>query len=354
LSHDPRPGFARFGALSDLLFFECDKSGKVVWMSQTTRLRLGPAARLVDAIDCGRGFHIFTASAADQYDTLRIRFTRLLEKGERVLVGGAIELDRTAARTAETAGLEGLEGRLACHLGHLLRVEQNLADRARYTRKGGHRLVRQMDLERQRLGRELHTGIGQALAAIRLQLEIIGAQSPSLPEPVRSALGRISALAEQALEQVRAVSHRLHPPEWQRLTIVEALRQLWDITGVADRFDADLRLETLAAEPPHPVKVLFYRAAQEALSNLIRHSQATRVEMTLASTGQRHTLRIRDNGTGFDPDRVLRGPATVAAGIGLRSIREQVEALGGEFRIHSGANGTTLELTLPAELPGEE
>ena len=354
MSHDPRPGFARFGALSDLLFFECDKSGRVVWMSQTTRLRLGPAASLVDAIGCGNGFRMITTSSAGRFDTLRIRFTRLLERSERVLVGGEIELDRTAGRTAETAGLEGLEGRLASHLGHLLRVERNLADRARYTRKGGHRLVRQMDLERQRLGREVHTGIGQALAAIRLQLEIIGAQNPLLPEPVSGALDRISALAEQALQQVRAVSHRLHPPEWQRLTIVEALRQLWDITGVAGRFEADLRLETLAAEPPHPVKVLFYRAAQEALSNLIRHARATRVEMSLTTAGRRLTLRIRDNGTGFDAGQVLRGPARVAAGIGLRSIREQVEALGGEFHIHSGANGTTLEITLPAELPGEE
>jgi signal transduction histidine kinase len=356
LSHDPRPGFARFGELSDPLFFECDKSGQIVWMSQGVRSRLGPASTLVDAWACGRGFHILTSAAtAADIDTIQICFTRLLEVRNRVLVGGYIQVGRQAGTMIEeTDSLRRLHSRFLGHLSHLSEAQWKLAARVGRRRAGGHRLVRQMDLERQRLGRELHTGVGQALAAIRLQLEVIDSQMVSLPEPVRNALNHISILADQALQQVRGVAQRLHPPEWQRLTIGEALRQLWEITGVPERFDAALNLADLAGEPAHAVKVLLYRTAQEALSNLIRHSGASRVEMSLLPAADRLVLIVRDNGKGFDPERVLRGPATVSAGIGLRSIREQVEAMGGEFLIRSGANGTTLEVTLPKELPGEE
>jgi signal transduction histidine kinase len=353
LSHDARPGFARFGVLSDPLFFECDKNGQIIWMSQTTRSRLGPATRLVDALACGHGFQIFTATTTD-VGTVWIRFTRLLETRNTVLIGGDIEIERRVGTAEETIGLLRLHGRLLRHVSRLQTAQQGLATRVRRSRAGGHRLVRQLDLERQRLGRELHTGVGQALAAIRLQLEVIESQNAALPEAVSNALGHISSLADQALQQVRAVSHRLHPPEWQRLAIDDALRQLWDMTGMPQRFEAAQDLHPPAEEPPHALKVLLYRVAQEALSNLIRHSNASRVEMSLVSAGERITLTVKDNGTGFDPELVLRGPAKVAAGIGLRSIREQVEAMGGEFSVLSGSNGTTLEVALSTELPGEE
>jgi len=115
----------------------------------------------------------------------------------------------------------------------LQRAERDLSIFARQRRQGnGRGAVRQIELERQRLGRELHTGLGQMLAAIRLQLEIVAALLPDPPTLVQQALSRISTLANEALEQVRSVSVRLHPPEWQRLTLETALQQLWDISGI--------------------------------------------------------------------------------------------------------------------------
>jgi two-component system NarL family sensor kinase len=75
--------------------------------------------------------------------------------------------------------------------------------------------------------------------------------------------------------------------------------------------------------------------------------------LTLETTGDFLTLMVSDNGHGFDTERYLLAPPTVSAGIGLRSVREQVEALGGEFRIRSGENGTKLEVALPAILSGD-
>jgi two-component system NarL family sensor kinase len=255
------------------------------------------------------------------------------------------------ARTAlgeEAGALLRLQSRFIQHYFRLQRLEQNLSSLAQQTRTtDGIGAVRQIELERERLGRDLHTGVGQLLVAIRLQLEVIATQLREPPAPVQHALDRIAALASDAGEQVRALSRRLHPPEWQRLTLEAAVQQLWDNSGVPERFAASLRIAALPREPEQEIKVVVYRAAQEALSNLARHAQASRVEMALEAQGGSVVLTIRDNGLGFDVARLLGAPVNVASGIGLRSIREQAAALGGKLEIVSGPGGTNLELALP-------
>jgi len=193
----------------------------------------------------------------------------------------------------------------------------------------------------------LHTGVGQLLVAIRLQLEVIATQLPDPPAPVQRALSRIATLANDAGEQVRSLSRRLHPPEWQRLRLEAAVQQLWDNSGIPQRFEASLRIESLPGEPEQEVKVLVYRAVQEALANLARHSQANRAELVLEARGDRVVLSIQDNGVGFDAAGLLNAPANVAQGIGLRSIREQAASLGGRLEIVSSPGGTRLELSVP-------
>jgi two-component system NarL family sensor kinase len=201
-------------------------------------------------------------------------------------------------------------------------------------------------MERQRLGRELHTGVGQMLAAIHLHLEAISAELPSPPANVGQALDRISTLAADSLEQVRDISRRLHPPEWQRLTLESAIRQLWEISGVPQRFEASLEVHALPWEPSLEAKVLIYRGLQEALSNLVRHSRATRVDVALEVSGGQIVLSIGDNGVGFDAQRAFSAPASLTSGIGLRAIREMAQELGGKLEVKSGADGTKLVVTV--------
>jgi two-component system NarL family sensor kinase len=202
-------------------------------------------------------------------------------------------------------------------------------------------------MERQRLGRELHTGVGQALAAIRLQLEVIAAELPVAPGSVAHALRNIATLTEETMEQVRSLSRRLHPPEWQRLTLETAIRQLWETSGVPECFAASLTLDPLPCEPYLEVKILIYRGLQEALSNLVRHSRATRIDAALEVRNGQLLLTIRDNGVGFDAERLFSARDNAAAGIGLRSIREAAQELGGRLIVESGADGTKLEISIP-------
>jgi signal transduction histidine kinase len=305
-------------------------------MSNRTRAVLGEPARIGETIPTGR--------------TRPLRVWRVWGTPESTIVA-AQPLERAEDLSS---GLFDLQSRWLEHFFHLLAMEQSLSLRARRKRPGGGRAaIHQMEMERRRLGRELHTGAGQMLAAIRLQLELIAAQMPEPPLEVRQALDRIGVLAGETLEQVRAISKRLHPPEWQRLTLEQAIRRLWDLSGIPRGFEARLEIDPLPSEPALEVKILTYRAVQEAFSNLLRHAKATRVRVSLHYSDGRLTLEIEDNGVGFNVEQVLHGPADVSAGIGLRSVREQAEALGGKMTVESGPSGTKLVVST-ALFPGEE
>jgi two-component system NarL family sensor kinase len=182
--------------------------------------------------------------------------------------------------------------------------------------------------------------------AIRLQLDLISA-ALSDPEPaVVHALDHAAMLIAEAHGQVRAVSSRLHPPEWQRLTLEQALRRLWDISGISQHYTGELRIELLTTEPDLDAKTLIYRAMQEALSNLIRHAGASRIDIVLARRGPWLVLEAQDNGKGFDPAR--RSDASGAtAGLGLRAIQELTEELRGQFLVETGPSGTKLVVSIP-------
>jgi signal transduction histidine kinase len=276
---------------------------------------------------------------------IAMRLFRLLKAIER----GLSHSGATSSRGGDPmATLLKLQSDFVGHHFRLQAAERNLSARARRVRRqDGSAVVRQIELERQRLARELHTGIGQMLAAIKLQLEFISAQRTDLPEVVRDALSRASILTADALEQVRSLSRQMHPPEWQGLALGTALTQLWELSGIPQKYHSSLRVETLPREPELEVKVLLYRAAQEALSNLSRHSKATKVEMSLTAQAANLTLEVRDNGIGFDRDVVLSTSAHIASGIGLRALQNQAEAVGGKLQIQSGMGGTTLVVSAP-------
>jgi signal transduction histidine kinase len=318
-------------SVAPTLLIQCDSTGRVLWMSPTARDLLGDQTHLTDlAVPMRRGRRVRLCAS---------QFCRVWTSRDSVLL--SIRLPEAPGPAA--ADFERLERRLFQKVFRLVAQERRLFDSARkHIKPGGRTAIRQIELERQRLARELHTGVGQVLAAIRLQVELISAELRDPPAQVSQALASITVLADGALQQVRSVSQRLHPPEWQRLTLASALRQLWELSGIPERFEGALVIDPLPSEPAPEVKALLYRAMQEALSNVLRHSKATRVQAELRATGGRVVLTIADNGIGFDFGKLRTAPASVSAGIGLRSIRELVEGLAGDFDMQSGPLGTKL------------
>ena len=310
-------------------------------MSSSARATLGPSATLLASIPRWR------PGGGSSDSPTELVYSRLLDLGGTVLIGARAVSPEIQADDVEIYLLR-LQSRFLLHYFRLLQAERKLANLSGRTgRSGGARALRQIELERERLGRELHTSVGQQLSAIRLQAEIIASQVPPGISLAQQALDLISALTADALEQVRSISKRLHPPEWQRLSLAAALEQLWELSGIPQRFEASLRIGPMSREPGLDSKVLLYRAAQEAVSNLIRHSRATHVEVALVERDGRIVLTFQDNGIGFDAAGVFTTPPSVSDGIGLRSIRDQAASLGGKLVIESGPSGTKLEITVP-------
>jgi signal transduction histidine kinase len=205
----------------------------------------------------------------------------------------------------------------------------------------GRKIVHELKRERSRIARELHAGAGQPLAGIKLNLEMLDDCADVLPQAGREALARLQVLSEQALEQVRAVSHNLHPPDWQGLTTGDALRYLVQSSGLMGRLKVDIDIRLLPVEPSHTVKIAIYRCAQECISNVARHSGATRFALSLLADGPVIELRLEDNGCGF-----LQAPSN-GNGIGLQAIREHTQALGGACDISGGPDGVKIRVRLP-------
>ena len=341
MSQGSQPGVALREPLAYPLLLECDSGGKVLWISQRAREVLGEPAHLIDLVLTTRPGR---ERGAPNFRVYSWHFWRVWESGGRVVVAARPPHLPDRSQTE----LLRLAARLMRGFFRLVENERRLGDRVRRRRggRGGRGAIRQIELERQRLGRDLHTGVGQMLAAVRLQLELIEAEMPLPPPKVKQSLDTIGTLNASALELVRNVSKRLHPPEWQRLTLEEAVRQLWALSGLAERFGGELRIEALPREPAVEVKALLYRAAQEAFSNVARHARATRVDVELRAEGERAVLKVSDNGVGFDVAQLWAAPASVAGGIGLRSVRELVAEAGGKFDMESGASGTKLVVTV--------
>jgi signal transduction histidine kinase len=326
------------------MLLECDRRGQIIWLSEEMRSVVGSPQSIAEILE-------FRATNSK----VRLRLFPVLQATDGLILAAEPEDRAVPAGTRHPSAFRHLELKLLYAYFRLHSIERRLSSQAARKRRGGGRVaLRQIELERRRLGSELHTGVGQMLAAIRLQLEIVTTQVVDPPAPVRQALDNIAVLAEQALAQVRSISRRLHPPEWQRLTLEAALLQLWDLSGISLAFEAHLDIQPLGREPEPEVKTLFYRAAQEGISNIIGHSKAHKVSMSLHSRGETLILVLEDDGIGFDLGKLKRRAPSLAAGIGLRSLVEQAQSLGAKIDIESGMNGTKLVLSAQFSIDPEK
>ncbi len=350
----------------DRLFMECDSEGKIVWMNERARMRLGPASNFLDAVPSAQVSEAWQLlrgrtsgdqpamnclfGASEGGSAVPVHFQRLLALDRKVVLSAQVRGRASDTGTSQEGLhlLREMQRTTARNYFRLLDAHRDLEGHVRRpNRQVGAILSEALETERTRIARDLHSGVGQTLAGIRMNLDLIDAKLPAPPKEVKECLDRIQLLADQSLDHIRSVSRRLHPPDWQRLGITEAIEMLWTTTGVTDRFRATLDLHRIQVEPSHPVRVALYRAAQEGLSNLLRHADATEVRLILEPQGDRVHFVLDDNGKGFDAQLVLGKPDSNMRGIGLRALREEIQGLEGEYNISSGPGGTRMEILLP-------
>jgi len=196
------------------------------------------------------------------------------------------------------------------------------------------RLVEVTEAERQRLARELHDQVGQNLTALGINLNIIRTQmSEEAPASARSRLDDSLSLVEQTTDRIRDVMANLRPPVLDDYGVVAAL----DWYGEQFARRTDIAVAVQGEEPvPRPaarVETALFRIAQEALTNVAKHAQATQVTVTVEVEGGNLRLVVSDDGIGFDPAQLTEPNGN--RGWGLLTMTERAEAVGGHCRIES-------------------
>jgi two-component system, NarL family, sensor histidine kinase UhpB len=193
--------------------------------------------------------------------------------------------------------------------------------------------------ERRRIARELHDEVGQGLTAVMLQLERTSQEAAA---PVSDQLQEAREGVRATLEEVREIARRLRPEALDDLGLSNALAALTNDMGRR----AGVRVERRLAPDVRPLEpdeeLVVYRVAQEALTNVARHSDASRAWLSLCRGDDgRATLVVSDSGCGFEP-------ATHADGTGLRGMRERAMLVGAALDVESRpGHGTTVRLRLP-------
>ena len=222
--------------------------------------------------------------------------------------------------------------------GLLQRIEEE-------RRRSGQLAMRAQEEERRRLARDLHDEVNQALTAILLRLEALAHETPAERAPEVAELKR---LVNQAMDELLNLARQLRPSALDDHGLVPAIETQLKRFGA--RTGIEVRLDT-RGDPDHlpeVVQTAIYRVAQEALTNVTRHAGATIVELDLAENEGGAELRVRDDGSGFDPSVIARNSEGPSGGLGLVGMAERARLVGGELDVRSApGGGTTITLRVP-------
>jgi PAS domain S-box-containing protein len=227
---------------------------------------------------------------------------------------------------------------------------QELEQKNAELRKLSARLLQIQDEERRRIARELHDSVGQLLAAISMNISNVSKEKGKLSSPAASAISENMRLVEQVSNEIRTLSHLLHPPLLDEIGLLSALK--WYIDGFSERSKIKVTADIPSdlGRLPRDVELSLFRIVQECLTNIHRHSGSLTALVRLARSRQGVTLEVKDEGRGFPPDGESIVSRSEAAGVGLRGMRERVRQLGGQLEITSNGAGTLVLARLPLRL----
>jgi signal transduction histidine kinase len=239
---------------------------------------------------------------------------------DRALEDNGELIDSVSAAAALALENERLQAELRARLGELQ------ASRAR--------LVDATEAERRRIERDLHDGTQQRLVSLAMSLGLLDAKLPADPDAAKPIAREARAALTVALEELRELSHGIHPAVLTERGLAAALEEL------ADRAALPAHLElAIDARPPPRVEGAAYFVVSEALTNAVKHSHAGEVRVAASRDGDLLIVEVADDGI---------GGAAVGGGSGLRGLTDRVQALGGRLIVSSPpGQGTTLRAEIP-------
>lgn len=226
-------------------------------------------------------------------------------------------------------------------------LQRAAAARETFARK----LIESQENERRRIAAELHDSLGQSLVLIK-NWALLGLRANGGTEPVGANLDEISETASAAIKEVREIAYNLGPYQLERLGLAHTIREMVERVARSSPIRFRVEIDPLDGLFSRQAEISIYRLAQEAVNNVVKHSEATAASLSIRVDGGLVTLTISDDGRGFTPaasaddgdgERPLRG-------FGLLGLQERVRLLKGEMKIESEpGRGTRINITIPRE-----
>ncbi len=213
------------------------------------------------------------------------------------------------------------------------------------------RLVQVQEEERRRIAAEIHDSLGQHLTALQLEVAAASRSLDAVGKPSQAMAAAVRTI-EESITLAQNLCYDLRPPLLDDFGLEAALRD--QIAEFQDKWDIPIEFETEALDHllSRDAETAFFRVTQEALNNVLKHAAARHVQIRLGRIRHQVRLQIRDDGNGFEPQRVRR--LDRGGHFGLMTMKERIELLGGEFTLESApGEGTTITALLPVE-PGEK
>jgi PAS domain S-box-containing protein len=203
-------------------------------------------------------------------------------------------------------------------------------------------LARGADLERARIGADLHDGLGQELTGLSLYLQVAAQRAERDYPGMSSDLAELAKIASKSIETVRDMTHSMLPLELRQMGFERVCQQLAATTQKSSGVMVRFRYLGLPSRVPVGSSAEhIYRIVQESIANAVKHANATRISVTLKASDTKLVLTVADNGAGFDPTRAT-------GGIGLQIMRYRARLLGGLFNVRrSSGGGTIVRSVLP-------
>jgi PAS domain S-box-containing protein len=279
------------------------------------------------------GQHITSMLSPDQRAACRASLARVLAGG------GAVQVESTLASPRRSYVP------IEMHIGYLSWNDQPAAQiiaRDITERKQAELL----EEERRLIAYELHDGLAQMVISTHQHLQAFAAHHRPRAQPTRTALDRVLDLARRSVTEIRRVIAGLRPTALDDFGLTTAL-QMHVAALQADGWTITYHNILGTQRLPPTIETVLYRVVQEALTNVRKHAQTTRVAVTVACDEQRLRLEIQDWGCGFEPAHAL-AHAGLGERIGLRGMRERVALLGGHWLVQSSpGNGTLVVADIP-------
>lgn len=202
--------------------------------------------------------------------------------------------------------------------------------------------------ERARIARDIHDGIAQSLAFVRMRVDLWREWIHTDPERLDQELLELKQTTRELIRELRRAIFALRPVQFDEFGFVGGLQRYIHEFAGQHAWEAHVDLSHAPSTLPLELEAVCFRVVQEALTNIAKHANATRVSVQIRLDQQILDICVRDNGRGFDPEAITNTPHYDSSKVGLRQMAERLAAIGGQISISSSpATGTELHARMP-------